>query len=498
MGVLNGRDYLASLNDDRDIRIDGERVSDVVSDPRFAGGAQTIAELYDMQHDPAHADTLTYGSPTSGEKVGLSFIEPKSEADLRARRDMVKTWMDHTCGMLGRSMDFMNVLLTGMASASDSFNRGDRPYGEYLRKYYEHVRENDLALTHTLVNPQVDRSRPVEEQTNDIAARVVEETSEGIIVRGARMVTTLCAYSHEIMFAPSTYLQETEEAKPYAITFSIPVATEGLRFVCRPSLAPQGAASAMDHPLASRFDEGDGVVIFDDVLVPWERVFVYRDVQFTNGLFNRTGTMQQVMHQFSTKNLAKAEFMMGLGFAMARQSNIDVHQHVQEKLAEMINIVEMVRACIRASEADFKPLNGDIVIPEWMPLWTVRQMFPQMFHRMCEIIQLLGAGGIVAVPSFSELESDISEQAETYFQAANADARQRIRLMRLAYDAAVSGFSGRQQLYERFYSGDPVRLAGALYGLYDKDPYVDRIEGMLDELERRERGGGFAPREAAE
>jgi 4-hydroxyphenylacetate 3-monooxygenase len=209
-----------------------------------------------------------------------------------------------------------------------------------------------------------------------------------------------------------------------------------------------------------------------------------------NGLFQRTQAMSQVMHQTSSKNLAKAEFMMALGFAIARSTNIDAHLHVQGMLAELIQHAEFVRSCIRASEADaaISPASG-LMTPAEMPLWTVRMMFPKMFVRACEIIQLLGAGGLVAVPSYAELRGPAVADVEKYAQAANADAPTRVKLFRLAFDAAVSSFSGRQQLYERYYSGDPVRLAGALYALYDKDPHVARIHGMLDELESNANAG---------
>jgi 4-hydroxyphenylacetate 3-monooxygenase len=481
MGIRSGREFLEGLRDDRQIWVDGERVKDVTSDPRFEGCARTLAELFDLQHE--RASEMTFVSPTTGDAVGLSFLEPRSADDLRRRRQMVKIWMDRTCGMLGRSMDFMNCLVTGMASAAPQFDRENHPFGKYLREYYQYIRENDLALTHTLVNPQVDRSRPVEQQAKEVAARVVKETDSGFVIRGARMVTTLCAYSDEILAAPSTNLNMNEDAAPYAFSFSIPVATSGVRFICRPSLADRAAASPMDAPLANRFDEGDGVVIFDDVLVPWERTFVYRDVEMCNGLFQRTGTMNHMMHQFSTKNLSKAEFMMGLGFSIARSTNVDSHLHVQNLLAEMINITEFVRACLVASEASARPRNQGVYVPDETPLWCVRQMFPQMFHRMCEIIQIIGAGGIVAIPSFAEIEGPRAEDVERYFQSAGSDARSRIRLFRLAYDAAVSSFSGRQQLYERYYSGDPVRLAGTLYRSYDKEPFIDRVTAFLDQIE---------------
>ena len=243
----------------------------------------------------------------------------------------------------------------------------------------------------------------------------------------------------------------------------------------------------MDFPLSSRLDEGDGLAVFDNVLVPWERVFIHRDPEMCNGLFQRTQAMSQVMHQTSRKNLAKAEFMMALGFAIARSTNIDAHLHVQGMLAELIQHAEFVRSCIRASEADaaISPASG-LMTPAEMPLWTVRMMFPRMFVRACEIIQLMGAGGLVAVPSYAELRGPAVSDVEKYAQAANADAPTRIKLFRLAFDAAVSSFSGRQQLYERYYSGDPVRLAGALYALYDKDPYIARIYDMLDGLEAKQ------------
>ena len=285
---------------------------------------------------------------------------------------------------------------------------------------------------------------------------------------------------------PSTFLATNAEAAPYAFGFSIPVATAGLRFICRPSVVHQNAASPLDFPLSARFDESDGLAVFDDVLVPWERVFIHRDPEMCNGLFQRTQAMPQVMHQTSTKNLAKAEFMLGLGFAIARSTNIDAHLHVQGMLAELIQHAEFVRSCLRASEADaaVSPASG-LMTPAEMPLWTVRMMFPKMFVRACEIIQLLGAGGLVSVPSYAEFAGPAAADVATYAQAANADARARVKLFRLAFDAAVSSFSGRQQLYERYYSGDPVRLAGALYALYDKEPHIERIHAMLDELEAR-------------
>src|SRR5262252_7818282 len=317
MGIRTGKQLLQSLRDDRQLFIDGGRVKDVTADPRLAAAAQSLAALYDMQHDPALIERMTFPSPTSGERVGLSFIEPNSVGDLIRRREMVKIWADATCGMFGRSPDYMNIFVTALASAADEFGKKDRSFAENIRTYHEYIREHDICLTHTLINPQVDRSRPVEKQEKDLAAKIVKETDKGIVIRGARMVSTLAAYSHDLVVLPSTYIANSKEAEPYAFGFSIPVNAPGLRVICRPSVTHQNAASLMDFPLSARFDETDAMVIFDDVLVPWERVFIHRDPELCNGLYNRTGIMPQIMHQFSTKNFAKAEFMMGLAFAIA-------------------------------------------------------------------------------------------------------------------------------------------------------------------------------------
>ena len=483
MGIRTGAAYLASLRDEREIRIDGERVGDVTTDRRFASAARAVAALYDMQHAPDLRARMTYKSPTSSAPVGLSFIQPASIDDLVARREMVKTWNDSTCGMLGRSPDYMNIMLTGFASANLAFGEKDKRFADNVLNYYLHVRENDLTMTHTLVNPQVDRSRPVEQQAKDLAAKIVRETSEGIVITGARMVSTLAAFSDDILVMPSTYISDSPDAAPYAFGFSVKVASPGLRFICRPSVSHLEAASPMDHPLSSRFDEQDSMAVFKDVLVPWERVFIHRDAAMCNGLYNRTGAMAQVMHQFCTKNLAKAEFMRDLAIAIARSTNIDQHLHVQGMLAETIQFAAFCHACLRASEADAKPNAQGVITPAEMPLWTVRMMFSKMFSRMCEIIQTLGAGGLVAVPSYAETRSDVWADVETYFQSANADSRSRIKLFRLAFDAAISSFSGRQQLYERYYSGDPVRLAGSLYMMADRDGAAAHIAHVLDQFE---------------
>ena len=205
MGARNGAAYLDRLRgDDREVWIDGERVADVTCDPRIGRGVHSIAALYDLQLDPSRVDRMTYVSPTSGERVGLSHIQPRGVDDLVRRRDMIRTWSEWSAGMFGRSPDFLNTMVMGCAANADYFARNQPAFGENIQRYYELVREQDLCLTHTLVAPQVNRAvHPDLQAGGDVALHVEDETDAGLVLSGARILATLAPASDDLFVAPS-------------------------------------------------------------------------------------------------------------------------------------------------------------------------------------------------------------------------------------------------------------------------------------------------------
>ncbi len=478
MGIRTGAQILEGLRDGRQLYMNGALVKDVTKDPRLVGGARTMAQLFDMQHQPGIIDEMTYISPKTGERVGLSYLQPKTREDIARRRKMYRHWHDHTLGMFGRAPDFVNVMLSSFASGAEAFG----PYAKNMTAYYEKARDEDRIATHSLTNPQVDRTHNVAAQAKDLAAKAVRETDTGVVIRGARMLATLGAYSDDlfVMPAPSYPLPNTEEAKAFAIGFWIPVATPGVKLINRPGMIQPGLGSSHDYPLSSRFDESDCMIIFDDVLVPWENMLMYRDIEIFNNIYRRVHAMGAMGHQFSVKDLCKAEFMMSLAFTLVRSTKVDEFLHVQGMMAELINNMEVLHSCILASEAQAEITSVGVMSPAMGPLGAVRYLFPEMFRRACEVIQIVGAGGLAMVPSYAEMSGPLAEDVKTYYQAAAADSDTRIRLFRLAVDAAMSSFSGRQQLYERYFAGDPVRGAGNLYNAFDKAPYVGRINTLLE------------------
>lgn len=480
MPARNGQQFLEGLRDGREIWLGGERINDVTEHPGFRNAARSLARLYDLQYDPEWAQQMTYPSPTSGAPVGLSFMTPHSVEDLLRRRRQMEIWASATCGMMGRTPDYVNVILMACAAARDFFEENHPGHGENMARYYEYCRERDLCLTHTLVNPQVNRAVGPSGQVDPfLALGIVEKRSDGMLVRGARMLATLAPFSDEIIVFPSTIVQTGGDEWRYSFAFAVPVATPGLRFICRESFDLE--RSHFDHPLASRFEEMDAMAIFDDVLVPWERVFLCGDPQRCNQLFKGTGALYHMINQVGVKNTVKAEFFLGVATLMAQGIGADGFLHVQEKLCELVDDVEIVRGLLRAGEVDAVSGPGGAWHPAVEPLNTLRNFFPRVYPRMVEILHQIGAGGLMAIPTEEDLSGPNANAIARYYKGRNLPADERIRLFRLAWDLSSSAFAGRQVLYERFFFGDPVRITASRYLGYDTTAAREAVRRFLEQ-----------------
>lgn len=477
-GVRTGAEYIASLQDGRSVWIDGERIKDVTLDRRFRGAIQSIADLYDIQCDPALSDKMTFTSPTSGARVGMSFIQPRSAEDLRRRRDMMKTWMDAVGGMMGRTPDFLNVMVSAHASAHQVFAVGGERFAQNIVNYHAYIRENDLALTHSLVSPDIDKRKQMFEQPGEMVMRVVGESDAGIYVSGARSVATLGPLANEVLIMPAAAkFPLVEDAEAYAVGFAVSIDTPGMKMVCRPSYPTTGHFA--NDPLSGRMDEMDAVLWFDNCFVPWERVFMYRNIKAVEAAM-KSPSGPHGSHQSATRSLAKMEFLLGIAYNLVEVS----HSHfpnVMVQLAELVAFVETLRALIRVAEIDCIPGPNGTVVPYEQPLNVVRAQYPAMHARALEILQFLGAGNLVVAPSVEDLHSESRLAIERYCAGADIPAERRMQLTRLAWDASCSSFAGRQNLYEKFFSGDPWRNAAMRGERYPGAREAqDRVWAFLD------------------
>jgi 4-hydroxyphenylacetate 3-monooxygenase len=483
MPARTGAEYIAGLRERAaEVYIHGEEVKDVTTHPALQNGVHTLANLYDMQHDPALRDAMTYASPTTGERVGLSFIMPRTLQDLERRRRMMTHWARASCGMMGRTPDFMNVNMMAMAAAGDYFAQNRPEFKDNIQRYYEYIREHDLVLTHTLVNLQRNRSplaRPLEDRT-DVALAVVRETDAGIVVRGPRVLATLGPLADEIAVYPARNHQLPPDAQArYSFAFAIPCNTPGVKFQCRESF--DLGRSHFDHPLGSRFEEMDAIVFFDDVLVPWERVFLLGDVELCNHAPEETNRNAHSGHQVVTKQVVKTEFILGLANLMIRTLGSGQLTQVQEMMAEVIENLEVIKACLRAAEADAKVDRWGVMCPARMPLMAARRLFIRGYPRMAEILHFLGSSSLMGLPTEADLHGPLARDLHTYLDTDTASAEDRIRLFRLAWDTCCSAFASRQVLYERYFGGNVLQNSIILYNLYDKEPMTEWVRQFLEQ-----------------
>jgi 4-hydroxyphenylacetate 3-monooxygenase len=447
----------------------GEKVEDPTTHPVFRGIVRTMAALYDLQHDPRYREALTYEE--GGKRHGMSFLIPKTKEDLRRRGRAYKLWADQHLGMMGRSPDYLNAVVMAYAASADYFGE----FAENVRQYYAYLRDHDLATTHALTNPQVNRAKPPSAQPDPyIPVGVVRQTEAGIVVRGARMTATF-PLADEVLIFPSTLLQAGSEK--YAVAFALPTSTPGLHFVCREGLV--GGDSPFDHPLSSRLEEMDCLVVFDDVLVPWERVFILGNVELCNHAYAATGALNHMAHQVVALKTAKTEAFLGVASLMAEGIGADAYGHVQEKIAEIIVYLEAMRAFWTRAEEEARENVYGLLVPDRGALDGARNLYPRLYPRLREILQQIGASGLITLPSEKDFKGPLAPLLEKYLQGATLEAKERVALFRLAWDMTLSGFGARQELYERFFFGDPVRMYQTLYAVYDKEPYKARVRDFL-------------------
>ncbi len=478
MPARTGKQFIEGLRSrPRDVWLRGERIGDPTAHPAFKRPIERVAELYDMQHDPQFAEVLTYKSPSSGEPVGTAFMAPKSLADLVKRRNAFQVWSEATFGLMGRSPDFMNTVLLAFAEAKEVFARDGQKYADNLVKYYEYVRENDLFLSHALISPQTDRSKSSSEQVDPhLHMGVVKETPEGIVIRGARMLATMGPICDEMLIYNLPGLKPGDE--PHAVAFAVPVDAPGLRQICREPYN-WGERAEYDHPLAANFEECDSLLIFNDVLIPWERVFIYKNVKLANALYPDTALRNHTGHQTNVRAMVKMRFAVGMAQAVARAVKTDQFLHVQEKLGECMSYVELIRSAIVRAEVEHDVLPNGHVRASLAPLQALRGLLPTFYPRVIEVLQTIGAGGLLMTPSAADFNApEIAADVAKFYQGAEGlESVDRVRLFKIAWDLAGDSFGSRQLQYERFYAGDPVRILAMTYlGTDDRDykALVDR------------------------
>ena len=478
MAARSGDAYLKGLATPRNIWVDGDRVEDVVAHPALGGAARAIASVYDAQLQ--QAKKCLYPDPETNEPISLSHIIPRSQEDLYRRHRCLDAISEVTAGAMGRTPDYLNVTFAGFAGDIKAWQAfGNETGAERLIAYQKHLRRADLSLTHAIVSPAVDKALGNMSQHGDeITLRKVSDTEQGILVRGSRALATLAPFADEIAIYPRVPLSEGSEA--YALCFCIPMSTPGLKFLCRDNMSQQ--TSAFDYPLSSRFDEQDAFVIFDDVEVPHDRVFIDGNLGVFNSVMQHTW-MPNIMQQTMIRATTKLDFAWGLARRMAKMVNA-TDPATEQMLGEIWSYAEFCRSAVIASEAEAYEHDDGFWIPDVRPLYALRCMLPSWFPRINEIISLLGSHFMLAAPRASQfLDPELRPLIDAYLSGAgDVGSEERAAVFRLAWDFVGTGLGSRNAQYERFYLASGARNLQRVHTLAPKDRADRLVDQFLEEL----------------
>jgi 4-hydroxyphenylacetate 3-monooxygenase len=462
MPIRTGSEYLAGIRDDREVWLEGKRVDDVTTHPQLEACARSVAEVYDLQHDPQYQDLLTMESPWSHDRVSLAYLEPHTVEDLIRRRHMIEFLMRRTGGTAGRLPEYMASIVVGLYDVRHLLGQVDPRFVDNIVEYMQHVRENDLSLTHSFADAPHDARLSRDKFEN---LRVVEERSDGVIIRGVKSVATLGPYADEYLaLAPNRPGLSSDEIA----YFAVPVATPGLRMYCRPSFSNVNVA---DHPLSTRFDEMDTWVIFDDVFVPRKRVFYLQRAESHRDILNQI--LSWAFYHILIRMACKAEVLAGIGAALADYLGKEDQVPVQLMLCELYSYAETLRAFITAAEADPVDSKTGLIIPNPTQITLGRIYGVDRQPQILQVIRELSGSGLVMAPGEAEMDNpDISSDVERYLIGPDSRAPERFRLLKLAWEYTCESFGSRQLLFEMHNAGAQLATQQRLVKTYDASEHM--------------------------
>jgi len=476
---FTGAEYLESLRDDREVYIYGERVKDVTTHPAFRNSTRMIARLYDALHDPAKKDVLTTETDTgNGGFTHKFFRTPRSAEDLVGGRDAIAEWARMTYGWMGRAPDYKGSFLATLDANAEFY----APYQANARRWYKAAQEKVLYFNHAIVNPPVDRSLPPD-QVSDVYMHVEKETDAGLVVSGAKVVATGSAVTHYNFIA---HYGVPMKKKEFAIICSVPMNTPGVKLISRASYEMTSAVmgSPFDYPLSSRLDENDAVFIFDKVLIPWENVFVYGNIDKVNSFFQMSGFAERFTLHGCTRLAVKLDFIAGLLLKAVEATGAKDFRGVQVRVGEVLAWRNLFWAITDAMARTPTPWNNGAVLPN-LDYGMAYRVFAQIgYPRVKEIVESDVASGLIYLNSNAVdfKAPEIRPYLDKYVRGSNGyTAEDRVKLLKLLWDAIGTEFGSRHELYERNYAGNHEGIRLEILEAATALGQVDRYKGFAEQ-----------------
>ncbi len=495
--IRNGEQYRESLRDGREVYINGERVKDVTTHPMFKPLVDIRARVYDMQHETATRDIMTVTDGSEINAVGNAL--PYTQDDWWAKRRATDAVMEDVGGVVTRVGDETVGEMWSLYDGQDVLNEVDPQFSKNIETHIHQVLKGDPFHVSANTDPKGDRSKAPQDQDPDMLLHVVKETDEGIVVRGAKYETA-AAYANQAFTKPTIANWGNDELSDYAVGFICDLGAPGMKFICRTGFAGARGncprADARDYPLANKFDEVDTLVIYDNVLIPWENVLFYRHTKAA--AFIRATLHRYSAFAFVQRTLKTADMMIGAALFNVRQTGLEKQPAVQEKLAQLAIWREGINAHLTAAVALCEKSPAGLAMPNQSLLMTGRvhalSNLPTMMHTARELC----GGQICVTPDAATFEApETKPWMEKYYSINdNWIADDRRKLLAYARDLLNSDYAGHRLTFQLFAQSAPFAQLGAVYRNFDWDGPLDFVkrsaelsDAVMDDTERQSGDG---------
>jgi 4-hydroxyphenylacetate 3-monooxygenase len=477
---FTGAQYLESLRDEREVYIYGERVKDVTTHPAFRNAARSMARLYDALHDPKQKDVLTCPTDTgNGGFTHKYFRVAKSRDDLAASREAIAHWARLSYGWMGRTPDYKAALMNTLGANFALYDK----FADNAKRWYARAQNHVLFMNHAIVNPPVDRMKAAD-QVKDVFITIQKETDAGVYVSGAKVVATASALTHYNFLGQNAAMPINDP--DLAIMFIAPMNAPGVKLFCRASYEQMASVlgTPFDYPLSSRFDENDAIFVFDNVLIPWEDVLVHRDTEKIKSFYPRSGFVAGYQFQACTRFAVKLDFLAGVIAKALRAAGSDDFRGNQAMLGEIVAWRNLFWALTDAMAGSPMPWVGDTVLPNMQAGAAYRVFAGEAYGRVKEIAEKIVASSLIYLPSSAKdfKNPAIDPYLKQYVRGSyGIDYKERIKIMKLLWDAIGSEFGGRHELYEINYAGNHEEIRLQALANARGTGALDRMIGLAEQ-----------------
>jgi 4-hydroxyphenylacetate 3-monooxygenase len=492
--LRTGQDYLSALRDGRRVYIGSELVRDVTTHPAFRNTAASFASLYDQKRAPEHVEAMSYSEEEGGERFSAWYLKPRTADDLRKRRECHRRLAEWSYGLLGRSPDHVASFVAGLAMSPQLFEANRPGFGTNLTAYYDEMRRKDLFASYVVLAPQGARNPELYSRKATIAPglQIVAEHDDGIVIKGVKLLGTGSVFADEVWVGNMLPLAPDQKAQ--AVTCAVPLAAEGVSMWVRKPFE-RYAVSTFDNFFTSRFDESDAMVVFDDVKVPWERVFLLDDVVKSREMYFETPSHIMGNHQAVVRYLEKLKLMTGFAYRAAEMGSVLHVPAVRETLSKLAIAEASLRGMIAGQIEDAEPY-GDYLHINRRELYASLNWCTNNYYQITETVrEMLGAGPFQMPADVSVLtDPDLRETFDEYWASGSTSALDRFKFMKLAWDYLGSEMASRHTQYERFYAGP--QFVHTFYN-FNNCPWEERKAAVDALMSRMDVPGLTAPVGAA-